>query len=91
MDEAPEILNLGEGKYSFLVGRHRYTLTTPLDEERFVRIVTTIQDLVNTLPPTLTQDERLFLALMSMSHQFEDMRSRIGSLIDKISDGKAEN
>ena len=53
MDEAPEIRNLGEGKYSFLVGRQRYTLTTALDEERFVRIVSARQELVSSFPPTL--------------------------------------
>ena len=63
MDEAPEIRNLGDGKYSFLVGRQRYTLTTPLDEERFVRIVTAIRDLVASFPPTLSR-ERLLLALI---------------------------
>lgn len=84
MDETLEIRSIGEGKYSFLIGRQRYTLTTPLDEECFVRVVKTIQDLVGTMPPALTQDERLFLALMSLSHKLEELQNKIDSLVEKF-------
>ncbi|MGD9667313.1 MAG: cell division protein ZapA [Synergistaceae bacterium] len=91
MDEAPEIRNLGDGKYSFLVGRQRYTLTTALDEERFVRIVSAIQELVSTFPPTLSQEERLFLALMSFSHELDDIKCRIDSLIETLNESGSDN
>ena len=87
MDEAPEIRSLGEGKYSFLVGRQRYTLTSPLEEERFVRIVSTIQELVSSFPPSLSQEERLFLALMSFSHRLDDLMVRLESVTEKLSEG----
>ncbi len=91
MDEAPEIRNLGEGKYSFLVGRQRYTLTTALDEERFVRIVSAIQELVSSFPPTLSQEERLFLALMSFSHELDDIKCRIDSFTEILSESGSDN
>lgn len=91
MDEAPEIRNLGEGKYSFLVGRQRYTLTTALDEERFVRIVSSIQELVSSFPPTLSQEERLFLALMSFSHELDDIKCRIDSFTETLSESGSDN
>ena len=91
MDEAPEIRNLGEGKYSFLVGRQRYTLTTALDEERFVRIVSAIQELVSSFPPTLSQEERLFLALMSFSHELDDIKCRIDSLTETLNESWSDN
>ncbi len=91
MDEAPEIRNLGEGKYSFLVGRQRYTLTTALDEERFVRIVSAIQELVSSFPPTLSQEERLFLALMSYSHELDDIKCRIDSLTETLNESWSDN
>jgi hypothetical protein len=91
MDEAPEIRNLGEGKYSFLVGRQRYTLTTALDEERFVRIVSSIQELVSSFPPTLSQEERLFLALMSYSHELDDIKCRIDSLTETLNESWSDN
>lgn len=87
MDEAPEIRSLGEGKYSFLVGRQRYTLTTPLEEERFVRIVSAIQELVSSFPPSLSQEERLFLALMSFSHQLDDLAVRVESMAEALKEG----
>jgi len=91
VDEIPEIRSIGDGKYSFLIGRQRYTLTTPLDEECFVRVVTTIQDIVKTLPPALTQDEKLFLALMSLSHKLEETQNKIVSLINKFSETHTDN
>ena len=91
MDEAPEIRNLGEGKYSFLVGRQRYTLTTALDEERFVRIVSAIQELVSSFPPTLSQEERLFLALMSCSHELDDIKCRIDSVTETLNESGSDN
>ncbi|MBP8684510.1 MAG: hypothetical protein KBE18_04170 [Synergistaceae bacterium] len=91
MDEAPEIRNLGEGKYSFLVGRQRYTLTTALDEERFVRIVSAIQELVSSFPPTLSQEERLFLALMSFSHELDDIKCRIDSVTETLNESGSDN
>ena len=90
MDEAPEIRNLGEGKYSFLVGRQRYTLTTALDEERFVRIVSSIQELVSSFPPTLSQEERLFLALMSFSHELDDIKCRLASMTEGIKESGSD-
>ena len=91
MDEAPEIRNLGDGKYSFLVGRQRYTLTTALDEERFVRIVSAIQELVSSFPPTLSQEERLFLALMSFSHELDDIKCRIDSITETLNESWSDN
>ena len=91
MDEAPEIRNLGERKYSFLVGRQRYTLTTALDEERFVRIVSSIQELVSSFPPTLSQEERLFLALMSFSHELDDIKCRIDSVTETLNESGSDN
>ncbi|MDO9543724.1 MAG: hypothetical protein Q7J00_00910 [Synergistaceae bacterium] len=91
MDEAPEIRNMGEGKYSFLVGRQRYTLTTALDEERFVRIVSAIQEMVSSFPPTLSQEERLFLALMSFSHELDDIKCRIDSVTETLNESGSDN
>ena len=87
MDEVPEIRSLGGGKYSFLVGRQRYTLTTPLEEERFVRIVSAIQELIGSFPPSLSQEERLFLALMSFSHRLDDLMVRMESLTEEMKEG----
>ena len=56
MDVLPEIKNWGEGKYSFFVGRQRYTLTTQLDEERFISVVKNVKAAVSQYPSSLCQD-----------------------------------
>ncbi|WP_455965175.1 hypothetical protein [Cloacibacillus porcorum] len=86
MDETHEIKSLGDGKYSFWIGRQRYTLTTKLEAARFFRIVESARELVEASPPNLSQDERLFLALMALSHQVEELSLRIGEISDKFSE-----
>ena len=86
MDETHEIKYLGDGKYSFWIGRQRYTLTTKLEAARFFRIVESARELVEAFPPNLSQDERLFLALMALSHQVEELSLRIGEISDKFSE-----
>ena len=85
MDETSAITNLGDGKYSFFVGRQRYTLTTPLSEERFSRIVSAVQSLVSSFPQNLSQDVRLFLALMSLGNELDETQVRLESIIQDTS------
>ena len=84
MDETREIKSLGDGKYSFWIGRQRYTLTTKLDAARFFRIVENVTIAyamgVDGFPQNLSQDERLFLALMALSHQMEELSRRIDEI-----------
>lgn len=84
MDETHEIKSLGDGKYSFWIGRQRYTLTTKLEAARFFRIVESARELAEAFPPNLSQDERLFLALMAFSHQVEELSRRVGEISDKF-------
>lgn len=86
-DEASEILNLGGGKFTFLVGNQRYTLTTPLSEERFTRVVSNIQALVSSFPRNLSQDERLFLSVMLLANKLDEVETRIQSLTDSAAGG----
>ena len=78
MDELNEIKSLGDGRYSFWVGRQKYTLATKLEPARFCRIAEGVSSLVAGFPPNLSQDERLVLALMSLAFRLEDMGERGG-------------
>ncbi len=80
MDDLNEIKSLGEGRYSFWVGRQKYTLTTKLEPARFRRIAEGVSSLVAEFPLHLSQDEKLFLALMSLAFQIEDLGGRVDSL-----------
>ena len=75
-----EIKSLGDGRYSFWVGRQKYTLATKLEPARFCRIAEGVSSLVAGFPPNLSQDERLVLALMSLAFRLEDMGERVGGL-----------
>jgi len=81
MGDAPEIKHLGNGKYSFIVGKLPYTMTTQLEEDQFERLVSRVQSLVATFPPYLNQDERLIMALMSVSHRLENIETRVQQTI----------
>ncbi|MGI6442872.1 MAG: cell division protein ZapA [Synergistaceae bacterium] len=84
MGDMSEIKKTEDGKYSFVVGRQRYTLSTPLEENFFCSIVRTVQDAVSSFSPQLTQEERLFLALMSISHKSNSIALKLKGLIDNI-------
>lgn len=80
MDGSSEIKALGEGRYSFWLGRQRYTLSTKLESERFCRIVENVRKLVDGFPNNMSQDERLVLALMSLALRMEYLGDRAENL-----------
>lgn len=80
MDELSEIQELGGGKYSFIVGRQRYTLTTPLGMEKLSRIVSTIQSVLALFPASLSQEERLFLGVMFLAHKLDDVQLHLDAM-----------
>lgn len=84
MDETSEIRSLGEGRYSFQMGRQFYTLATKLDEKRFFRVVENARSFLEGLPSNLSQDEILFLGLMAQSYQMEELSTRIEGIIAEL-------
>lgn len=83
MADAPIIKNLGRGKYSFIVGKLTYTMTTQLPEDDFKRLVENVRALVAEYPPYLNQDERLIMALMSISHKLEGLQDKLDAVINR--------
>lgn len=84
MEEMSDIKKMDDGKYSFVVGRQRYTLSTPLEEAHFFRVVRTVQNVISSFPPHLSQEERLFLGLMSLSHEAATVVSKLEKLVEKL-------
>lgn len=80
MDDFNEIKSLGGGKFSFWVGRQKYTVTTKLEPERFRLIAESVGKLVANFPPNLSQDERLVLALMTLAFRVDEMEERVDKL-----------
>lgn len=88
MMDAAKIKNLGRGKYSFIVGKLTYTMTTQLPESDFARLVENVRALVAEYPPYLNQDERLVMALMSVSHKLEELQGSLDAVISHaLTDG----
>lgn len=81
MADVSELKNLGNGKYSFIVGKLTYTMTTQLEEEDFKKLVVNVKNLVAKYPPYLNQDERLIMALMSVSHKLEELQGKLDDVI----------
>lgn len=84
MADAPEIKNLGHGKYSFIVGKLTYTMTTQLPERDFIRLIENVRALVAEYPPYLNQDERLIMALMSVSHRLAKLQEKLDEVVSHV-------
>lgn len=81
MTDLPDVKNLGNGKFSFIVGKVTYTMTTQLKEEDFKHLVANVRSLVAEYPPFLNQDERLIMALMSVSHKLAGLQGQLDGII----------
>ena len=84
MDKFEEIREIAPGRYSFFIGVHQYTLATPMEKERVVQIVSKIQQLVESFPAHMTQDQRLFLSLMTVVTKLERLDAKICDISSKI-------
>lgn len=83
MADETEVKSFGKGKYSFIIGKLTYTMTTQLQEEDFKRLVVNVRNLVAEYPPYLNQDERLVMALMSVSHKLEDLQVKLDAAVTR--------
>lgn len=84
MDKFEEIRETAPGRYSFFIGVHQYTLSTPMEKERVVRIVSKIQQLVDSFPAHMSQDQRFFLSLMTVVSKLDRLETKISDISSKI-------
>jgi len=85
MDKFEEIRELEPGRYSFFVGVHQYTLSTPMERDRVVRVISKIQQLVDSFPAHMSQDQRFFLSLMTIVSKLDRLEVKIDGIKEKIS------
>lgn len=83
-EETTGIRSLGEGRYNLRVGRQRYTIATKLSEERFVQLAESVQRLVDGFQSNLSQDERLFMAVMTLVLEADEIAARTEKLCDSL-------
>lgn len=84
MNKMDEVREIEHGKYTFFIGVHQYTLSTSIDKERFTRIIKKIQQLVDSFPQIMSQEDRLLLSLMTSVNELDKVESQISGLIDTI-------
>ena len=66
---------------SLLVGKHSYSFTTSLDEDRLSEVHDLVQDIINNTDSTLEQDERLFLTCMILANELTSISARIKNIL----------
>ncbi len=81
MDEAPEIRNLGDGKYSFLVGRAEIHSYHPSRRGALRHCSLTIRDLVASFPRHFRRRKAPSCAYV-FSHELDDIKCRIESICE---------
>ena len=84
MDKFEEIIQTSPGHYAFFIGVHQYTLATPMEKERVIRVVTKIQQLVDSFPAHMTQDQKLFLSLMTVMSKVDRLELKLNDISSKI-------
>ena len=67
---------------SLLVGKHSYSFTTSLDDERLSEVHDLVQDIINNTDNGLEQDERLFLTCMILASELTSISARLKNILD---------
>ncbi|EHM10189.1 hypothetical protein TheveDRAFT_1065 [Thermanaerovibrio velox DSM 12556] len=71
-----------ERRLVLLVGKKSYPIVTSLEEEEVQEAAGLVRSLVDSLDPSLSQDERLFLASMSLSSQLLKLLGDLERLVE---------
>jgi hypothetical protein len=68
-----------------VVGNKSYPLLTSLDEKKLKTVYGLLRDAVDATSPALDQDQRLFIACMTLADAFVNAASRLENLLsDRI-------
>jgi hypothetical protein len=66
-----------------VVGNKSYPLLTSLDEKKLKAVYEILRDVVDATPQTLDQDQRLFIACMTLSDAFVSVASRLEKILSE--------
>ncbi|MCX7827667.1 MAG: cell division protein ZapA [Thermanaerothrix sp.] len=72
-----------ERRLVLLVGKKSYPIVTSLEEEEVQRAASLVRSLVDSLDSSLSQDERLFLASMTLSSQLLRVQRDLEGLVEE--------
>ncbi|MDR1481699.1 MAG: cell division protein ZapA [Synergistaceae bacterium] len=69
---------------SLLVGRKSYNLLTSMSEDRLRDIDDLLREVVPNTPPRMEQDERLFIACMTLASELTSVVARLNGILEEI-------
>jgi hypothetical protein len=72
-----------ERRLVLLVGKKSYPIVTSLEEEEIQKAAGLVRSLVDSLDPSLSQDEKLFLASMTLSSQLLKVQGDLERLVEE--------
>jgi hypothetical protein len=64
-----------------VVGNKSYPLLTSLDEKKLKAVYGLLRDVVDATSPALDQDQRLFIACMTLADAFVSVSSRLENIL----------
>lgn len=70
---------------SLLVGNRTYNLVTSLDDDRLNEVASLLHDVVSTTDARMLQDERLFLASLTLASSLVSISAKL----DDLTNGEA--
>lgn len=73
-------------RVTLLVGRKSYNLKTSLDDDKLRDVYEVLHDVVALTDPAMDQDERLFLAGITMANELLSIRDRMKKIEDALND-----
>lgn len=79
---------MDQRRVSLLVGRKSYNILTSLDEDTLKEVYEVLHDAAAATDPAMDQDERLFLASMSLANELAVLSRRVRAMTNLIEDGK---
>lgn len=82
MNDMPEIRQLDDGRYTFVIGAQKYTLSTPMAKETFFRIVHSVQSAEREIPEAVTShSDRLLLAFMNYVSETSNITDKLFGIV----------
>ncbi len=75
-------------RVSLLAGRKSYNILTSLDEDTLKEVYDVLHDAAAATDPAMDQDERLFLASMTLANELVSLSRHVKTMTNLIEDGK---
>ena len=68
-------------RISLLVGKKSYNVLTSLDDDKLRAVNDVLQDIMSNIDPAIEQEERLFLACVTIARELVETTSRLENML----------